>query len=173
MKGKYLRRIGGLALTALMLVGVAFVSSTDVQAQEQKRRAGRRVVIVRPYYRAYRPFGWGYRNYWGYPYGYGWGYDPWGYNNFRYSHYVFDDSEEATRQAHKDGFKTGKDDGKKDKSFNPERSHYFKEAGFGNFAEVYRSAFSRGYEEGYRAGGAERVAKLERERAKKQREREG
>lgn len=171
MKGKYLRRIGGLALSALMLFGIAFVSSTEVQAQQQQqRRAGRRVVIVRPYYRTYRPFGWGYRNYWGYPYGYGWGYDPWGYNNFRYSHYVFDDSEEATRQAHKDGFKTGKDDGKKDKSFNPERSHYFKEAGFGNFAEVYRSAFSRGYEEGYRAGGAERIAKLERERAKKQRE---
>ncbi len=176
MKGKYLRRIGGLALSALMLFGIAFVSSTKVQAQQQhqqqqQRRAGRRVVIVRPYYRTYRPFGWGYRNYWGYPYGYGWGYDPWSYN-FRYSHYVFDDSEEATRQAHKDGFKTGKDDGKKDKSYNPQRSHYFKEAGFGNFAEVYRSAFSRGYEEGYRAGGAERVAKLERERAKKQRERE-
>lgn len=166
MKGKYLRRIGGLALTALMFLGIAFVSSTEVQAQ-QKRRAGRRIVIVRP---IYRPFGWGYRNYWGYPYG--WGYDPWGYN-FRYSHYVFDDSEEATRQAHKDGFKTGKDDGKKDKSYNPQRSHYFKEAGFGNFGEVYRSAFSRGYEEGYRAGGAERLAKLERERAKKQREREG
>jgi hypothetical protein len=171
MKGKYLRRIGGLALSALMLFGIAFVSSTEVQAQQQQRRAGRRVVIVRPYYRVYRPFGWGYRNYWGYPYGYGWGYDPWSYN-FRYSHYVFDDSEEATRQAHKDGFKTGKDDGKKNKSYNPQRSHYFKEAGFGNFAEVYRSAFSRGYDEGYRAGGAERVAKLERERAKKQRERE-
>ena len=173
MKGKYLRRIGGLALSALMLFGITFVSSTEVQAQQQQqRRAGRRVVIVRPYYRIYRPLGWGYRNYWGYPYGYGWGYDPWSYN-FRYSHYVFDDSEEATRQAHKDGFKTGKDDGKKDKSYNPQRSHYFKEAGFGNFAEVYRSAFSRGYDEGYRAGGAERVAKLERERAKKQREREG
>jgi hypothetical protein len=167
MKGKYLRRIGGLALTALMLVGIAFVSPSEAQAQQQRRAGRRRVVIVRPYYRTYHPFGWGYRNYWGYPYG--WGYDPWGYN-FRYNHYVFDDSEEAVKQAHKDGFKTGKDDGKKDKSYNPQRSHYFKEAGFGNFGEVYRSAFTRGYEEGYRAGDAERVAKLERERAKKQRE---
>ena len=143
MKGKYLRKIGGLALTALMLFGIAFVSSTETQAQGR-----RRVVIVRPYpYRIYRPFGFGYRNWWGYPYG--WGYDPY---SFGYSHYVFDNSDEAGRQAYKDGFKTGKDDGKKHKSFDPQRSHYFKEAGFGNFAEVYRSSFSRGYDEGYRVG---------------------
>lgn len=145
MKGKYLRKIGGLALTALMLFGVAFVSSSEAQAQRR-----RRVVIVRPYpYRIYRPFGFGYRNAWGYPYG--WGYDPWGYD-FRYNHYVFEDSEKAGTQAYKDGFKTGKDDGKKNKSYDPQRSHYFKEAGFGNFAEVYRSAFSRGYQDGYRVG---------------------
>lgn len=150
MKGKYLRKIGGLALTALMLFGIAFVSSGEVQAQHR-----RRVVIVRPYpYRIYRPFGFGYRSWWGYPYGYGFGYDPY---SFRYSHYVFDSSEEAGSQAYKDGFKTGKDDGKKDKSFDPQRSHYFKEAGFGNFAEVYRTNFSRGYQDGYREGGSQRA----------------
>ena len=156
MKGKYVRKIGGLALTALMLFGIAFVSSSEVQAQSRRRR----VVIVRPYpYRIYRPFGFGYRNWWGHPYG--WGYDPWGYGGygFRYNHYVFDDSDEAVEQAQKDGFKTGKDDGKKAKSFNPQRSHYFKEAGFGNFAEVYRPAFERGYAEGYRVGAAERERK--------------
>ncbi len=154
MKGKYLRKVGGLALTALMLFGIAFVSSSEVQAQKR-----RRVVIVRPYpYRIYRPFGFGYRDWWGYPYG--WGYDPWSYN-FRYNHYVFDNSEKAGNQGYKDGFKTGKKDGKKEKSFDPQRSHYFKEAGFGNFAEVYRSAFSRGYQDGYSEGGRER----ERERA--------
>ena len=152
MKGKYLRKVGGLALSALMLFGIAFVSSSEVQAQRR-----RRVVIVRPYpYRIYRPFGFGYRDWWGNPYGYGLGYDPWSYN-YRYNHYVFDNGEEAGNQAYKDGFKTGKDDGKKNKSYNPQRSHYFKEAGFGNFAEVYRSAFSRGYEEGYRGGGSERA----------------
>jgi hypothetical protein len=151
MKGKYLRKIGGLALTALMLLGIAFVSSAEVQAQQK-----RRVVIVRPYpYRIYRPFG--FRNWWGYPYG--WGYDPWSSYNFRYNHYVFDDSQEAAEQAYKDGFKTGKSDGKKDKSYSPQRSHYFKEAGFGNFAEVYRPNFSRGYQDGYRVGAAERDAK--------------
>ena len=151
MKGKYLRRIGGLILTALLLTGIAFVSPSDVQAQGR-----RRVVIVRPYpYRIYRP--WGYRSWWGHPWGpYRWGYDPWSpYGNY-YRRYVFDNSEEAVNQAYKDGFKTGKDDGKKAKSYNPERSHYFREAGFGNFAEYYRSGFSRGYHDGYRAGQNER-----------------
>lgn len=140
MKGKYLRRIGGLALTALMLFGIGFMSSSEAQAQRRQRR----VVIVRP---IHRPFG--FRRF-GYPYGY----DPYG---FRYSQYVFDNSDEAVNQGYKDGFKTGKSDGKKEKSFDPQRSHYFKEAGFGNFAEVYRSGFSRGYEEGYRVGDNERA----------------
>jgi hypothetical protein len=60
-------------------------------------------------------------------------------------------------QAFKDGFKTGKDDGKKAKSFKPERSHFYHDAGFGNFAEVYRSGFSKGYQEGYRVGVNERA----------------
>ena|ERR1043165_5889346 len=149
MKGKFPGRIGGLILTALLLTGIAFFSPSDVQAQGR-----RRVVIVRTYpYRIYRPFGFG-RSYWGYPYG--WGYGPWGpYGNY-YSHYVFNNGEEAVNQAYNDGFKTGRDDGKKAKSFSPERSHYFKEAGFGNFAEDYRSGFSRGYHDGYRAGQNER-----------------
>lgn len=149
MKGKYLRRIGGLILTALLLTGIAFVSPSDVQAQGR-----RRVVIVRPI----RPFG--YRHWWGYPYGpYGWGYDPWSPYGSYYSRYVFGNSEDAVNQGYKDGFNTGKDDGKKAKSFDPERSHYFKESGFGNFAETYRSGFSRGYQDGYRAGGNERALK--------------
>jgi len=150
MRGKFLRRIGGLILTAVMLTGIAFVSPSDVQAQSRRHR---RIIIVRP---IYRPFGFGHR-YWGYPYG--WDYGPWGpYGNY-YSHYVFDNVEDAVNQAYKDGFKTGKDDGKKAKSFSPERSHYFKEAGFGNFAEDYRNGFSRGYQEGYRVGQNERALK--------------
>lgn len=149
MKGKYLRRIGGLILTALLLTGIAFVSPSDVQAQGR-----RRVVIVRP---IHRPFG--FRSWWGYPYGPYWGYGPYGPYGGYYSRYVFDNSDDAVNQAYKDGFKTGKDDGKKAKSFSPERSHYFKESGFGNFAEEYRSGFSRGYQEGYRTGQDERARK--------------
>ena len=168
MKGKYLKRIGGFVLAGLMLSGIAFVSSSEVQAQ------GRRTVIVRPsQHRVYRPFRYRSRfDVFGYD---RWGYDRWGYDHFgrdrwgnerydprspygsRYRQYVFDNSEKAVIQGHKDGFKTGKDDGKKAKSFSPQRSHYYKEAGFGNFGEVYRSGFSRGYQEGYRVGSNERA----------------
>ena len=129
MKGKYLKRIGAFILATLMLAGIAFVSPSTAEAQGR-----RRVIIVRP---VHRPFWWGRR------------YDPWPY---RYSEYVFRDSEKAVSQGYKDGFKTGKDDGKKAKSYSPERSHYYHDAGFGNFAEVYRGGFSRGYQEGYRVG---------------------
>ncbi|MFN2514682.1 MAG: hypothetical protein ABR556_00575 [Pyrinomonadaceae bacterium] len=86
------------------------------------------------------------------------GYDPWSPYGSRYRQYVFRDSESAVGQGFKDGFKTGKDDGKKSKSFKPERSHYYHDAGFGNFAEVYRSGFSRGYEDGYRVGNIDRAS---------------
>ncbi|MGH9969666.1 MAG: hypothetical protein ACREBG_17985, partial [Pyrinomonadaceae bacterium] len=81
-----------------------------------------RVVIIRPRHRIHRPFGFGYRNRWD-PYGYNrWGYDPWSPYGSRYSQYVFDNSEKAVKQGYKDGFKTGKDDGKKSKSYNPEQT---------------------------------------------------
>jgi len=158
MKGKYVQRVGSFVLAALMLAGVGFASARTVAAQ------GRRIIIVRPNpYRYYRPFGFRRYDVFGYD---RWGYDPWGYDrwgrdrwgNYRYgldprfSHYVFDNSEKAASQGYNDGFKTGKDDGKKQKSYNPERSHYFQEAGFGNFGEIYRTGFTRGYRDGFRAG---------------------
>ena len=83
MKGKYLRRIGGLILATLMFAGIAFISPGPVQAQRRGR-----IIIVRPYpYRFYRPFGpWGYR---------GWGYDPWSPYGNMYRQYVFDNGDEA------------------------------------------------------------------------------
>src|SRR5918995_2570091 len=133
MKGKYLKRIGGFVLAALMLSGIGFASATTAEAQH-RRRAGRRVVIVRPYpysyyyspfgYRRFNAFGydqWGY-NRWGYDrWGNRYGYDPW-FSHNRYSHYVFDTRDKAVGTAYKDGFKTGKDDGKNAKSYKPERS---------------------------------------------------
>ena len=156
MKGKYLKKIGGFVLAAMMLSGIAFASSSAVQAQGRQGRG--RVVIVRPYpYRVYRPFGFGYRS-WDYPFGYNrWGYnpyDPWSPYGGYYRQYVFRNSEAAVNQGYSQGFKTGKDDGKKSKSYDPQRSHYYHDAGFGNFAEVYRSGFSRGYQDGYRVGRA-------------------
>ena len=149
MKGKYIKRIGSFILATLLLSGVVVASSATAEAQT---RRSKRVIIVRPNpYRIHRPFG--YRSWWGNPYGYDrWGYDPWSPYGFRYRQYVFDNSEKAVAQAYKDGFKTGKDDGKKAKSYSPQRSHYYKEAGFGNFGEIYRSGFARGYQDGYRVG---------------------
>lgn len=148
MNTKYLlRRIGGFILAAFLLSGIAITSSNIVQAQG---RVQRRVIIVRPY-RYYRPFP--FRSRFGYPYGYDrFGYDPFGYEPFAYSQYVFKNDEVAMNQGYHDGFKTGKDDGRKAMSFSAERSHYFHDAGFGNFAEAYRSGFSRGYRNGYADG---------------------
>lgn len=156
MKGKYMRRIGGIVLGLLMFLGVTLATAADTQAQSRRRR----VIIVRPNpYRIYRP--WSFRDRWYYRH---FGYDPFGYDQWspygaRYRQYVFDNSNEAVEKGYERGFKTGKDDGKKAKSFSFERSDYFKDAGFGNFAEHYRSGFSRGYTAGYKVGADERARK--------------
>jgi len=150
MKGKYLKKLGGFVLATLMLSGVAFVAAGRVEAQT------RRVIIVRPYsYRLYRPYGFGYRSRWDYPFGYS-RWDPRS-PYYEYRQYVFSNNESAMTSGYNQGYKTGRDDGKKAKSFNPQRSHYYQEAGFGNFGEVYRSGFNRGYQVGYHAGMNERA----------------
>ena len=136
MKGKYLRKLGSIVLVALLLpAAVALLSSTSAQAQ-------RRVVIVRTYRPFYRPWGWGYRR---------WDYDPYFDYYSRYGHYIFKSSESASSEGYHDGLKTGEGDAKHRRSYDPQRSHYFQEAGFGNFGEVYRSGFARGYADGFRS----------------------
>ena len=132
MKGKYfLRRSGSLIFAALLLPAVFVLSNTNVQAQ-------RRVIIVRrPYYRVYRPFGWG-------------GYNPYFDYYSSYGHYVFDNSNAAFNEGYHDGLKTGQGDAKHRRTYDPQRSHYYQEAGFGNFGEVYRSGFLGGYADGFR-----------------------
>ncbi len=139
MKTSYLKRISSLLFAVLLVAGAMFIAPGTAQAQ------GRRVVIVRPF----RPFG--FRPWWGY-----WGYGPYGPYGTYYSQYVFDSSDSALNQGYHDGYKTGRDDGKKDKSYDPQRSHYYHDSGFGNYAEVYRSGFSRGYSAGYSEGGGHR-----------------
>src|SRR6266404_9294695 len=110
MKGKYLRRLGGFILAVLLLPGVAtLLSSSTAQAQ-------RRVILVsRPYYRTYRPWGWGYRS---------WDYNPYFDYYSRYGHYVFKSSESAYSEGYHDGLKTGEGDAKHRRSYDPQRSHY-------------------------------------------------
>jgi hypothetical protein len=134
----YLRKLGGLVLAAVLLPGiVTLLSTTNVEAQRRGR-----VVIVGP--RFVHPWwGWGYGPYWGY------GYGPYYYS--RYGHYVFYNADAATNEGYHDGLKTGQGDAKHNRSYNPERSHYFQEAGFGNFSEAYRSGFMHGYADGFRS----------------------
>jgi hypothetical protein len=100
------------------------------------------VIIVRqPYYRFYRPWGWGYQP-WGNPY-----YDYYS----RYSEYIFSDSNSAYNTGYRDGLKTGEGDAEHRRTYNPQRSHYYQEAGFGNFGEVFRSGFLKGYADGFRS----------------------
>ena len=131
MRGKYLRRFGGFILAALLLPGViGLLSSATAQAQ-------RRVVIVR----TYRPF------YYRDPF-----WDPYWYDRYRYyNQYVFSSSDRAVSQGYRDGLKTGQGDAEHRRSYNPERSHYFQDAGFGNFAAAYREGFARGYSDGFRS----------------------
>ena len=134
MRGKYLRRLGSFLLAALLLPGVIpLLSSTTAQAQ-------RRVVIVRTYRPFYRPF---YRDpFW----------DPYWYDRSSYyNEYVFSSSERAVNQGYHDGLNTGRSDAEHRRSYNPERSHYFHDAGFGNYASAYREGFARGYSDGFRS----------------------
>jgi hypothetical protein len=135
MKGKYfLRRLGSLIFAALLLPAVFAFSPTNAQAQ------GRVIIVRRPYYRVYRPFGWGWRS----------GYNPYFDYYSRYGHYIFDNSNAAFNEGYHDGLKTGEGDAKHRRTYDPQRSHYYQEAGFGNFGEVYRSGFLRGYADGFR-----------------------
>jgi len=137
MRGKYLRKFGAFVLAALVLPGlVTVLSNINTQAQ-------RRVIVVRrPVYRPFfRPWGWGRP----------WGYDPYFDYYSRYGQYVFKSSESALNQGYQDGIRTGEGDAKHRRSYDPQRSHYFQEAGFGNFGEVYRQGFVRGYADGYRS----------------------
>jgi hypothetical protein len=135
MRGRYLQRFGALFLAVLLgCVPLTLLSSATAQAQ-------RRVVIVRTYRPFYRPW-WRSRGLY---------YDPYFDYYSRYGQYVFSNSDAAYRHGYDDGLKTGAGDVKHRRSYDPQRSHYFQEAGFGNFGEVYRSGFMHGYADGFRS----------------------
>jgi len=122
-------------MAVLLLPGVVtLLSSNTVEAQR------RLIIVQRPIYRPfYRPWGWRRSH------------SPYFDYYSRYGHYVFDSSDRAFNQGYRDGVKTGQGDAKNRRTYDPERSHYFQEAGYGNFGEVYRSGFVRGYGDGFRS----------------------
>jgi len=124
-----LRRIGGFVLAASLLFGTAIMSSTAAQARGRHGGGFRGSVFIGP------RFGYGY-GYYGYPYRYS-------------SQYVFASTGDAENQGYQDGLKTGSSDARRGQSYDPERSHYFKDSGFGNFGDAYREGFSSGYSDGF------------------------
>lgn len=144
-KQNLLRKAGGLILAVLLLPGIAMLSGSTAQAQRRGGgfhggfHGGGRVVIA-PRIRVGR--GWG-------PRYYGWGLYP--SVRYGYSQYVFANTAAAESQGYHDGLKTGSDDARKGKSDDPERSHFFQDAGFGNFADAYREGFESGYSAGFRS----------------------
>lgn len=143
----FMRRARGLILAALLLPGLVLLSGATAQARGGRGgfrggfHGGRSVVIAPGI-----GFG-GYGRGW---YGPGWGY---GYPYYRngYSEFVFSNSDAAESQGYHDGLNTGSSDARRGQSYDPERSHFFQEAGFGNFAEAYRDGFMSGYSNGFRS----------------------
>jgi hypothetical protein len=139
-------KLGGLFLSLLLLPGLALFSASTAEAQG--RHGG---GFGHGFHGG---GGFGFRGGFGYPY-WGYGYPYWGYPGYGfgyYNHYVFRDSEDASKQGYSDGVKTGSDDAKKNKSNDPVRSHYYHDSGFGNFGDQYREGFTHGYTDGYGHG---------------------
>lgn len=73
------------------------------------------------------------------------------YGSYRYS-------SNAYERGYQDGLYTGANDGRRGQDYNPERSHFYREAGSGFFSFyggrdtynlAYRDGFVSGYNEGY------------------------
>jgi hypothetical protein len=132
----FMRRARGFMLAALLLPGLVLLSGATAQARG--RWHGGRTVVIAPRFGVggswYGP------RWYGYPY----------YRN-GYSEFVFSNSAAAESQGYHDGLKTGSGDAKDHRSFDPERSHFYTDAGFGNFAEAYRQGFMNGYNAGFRS----------------------
>ena len=151
MKLNYLNsRIVGVVFGALLLLGIGMASSTTVQAQwpwdrnqdrrdrerDRRDRERDRRDRDRDYRRDDR-------------YGRGGG----GYGN------VY---QVARSRGYQDGLSTGADDSRRGQSYNPQRSHYYKDASdgydrnYGNrdaYRQAFRDGFLQGYNEGFRRSG--------------------
>jgi len=152
VKGRYTKKVnysskklGGYLLAFFLLLGVAAVSSSTAQAQY--------------------PGGYGQ-----YPGGYGqrddryrndrYRNDRYGRNGDNYSYQI------AREQGYRNGLATGASDAQRGQSFNPQRSHFWRNGNdgynsrYGNrgqYQQVFRQAFVQGYQEGYqRYGGYNR-----------------
>jgi hypothetical protein len=152
MKSHYLRNnIGRILLAFSFIAAIGLVSSTDVQAQwgrdrnrdyrrDDRRDRDRDYNRNRDYRRSDQ-------------YGRNGGYNNGGYGNV---------SQVAINQGYQDGLYTGSSDGQRGQSYNPQRSHFYRNGhgdngnyGYGGyqFQQAYREGFLRGYDAGFRRNG--------------------
>ena len=142
MKAHYFsHKVGRILMTLFFLVSIGVVSSTAVQAQwwPQNRDRDYRRDRDRDYRRDRD------RN------------DDWRYRNDRYGNV----SQIAVNQGYQDGAYTGQRDAQRGQSYNPQRSHFYRNGhgdngGLGRYGnsyqyqQAYRQGFLRGYDQGFR-----------------------
>lgn len=155
MKAHYFSHKAGRILAALFFViSIGFVSSTAVQAQWWPNATGQR-QRDRDYrrdrdrdYRRDRDDDWRRRdrnrN------------DDWRRRNGQYGN-----TQQAVNQGYQDGIYTGSRDAQRGQSYNPQRSHFYRNGhgdngGYGRYGnsyqyqQAYRQGFLRGYDQGFR-----------------------
>lgn len=133
MNFKYLKsKIGGALLGLSLLLSIGMISTASAQGQWGRDRDYRRDRNDRDYRRDRNGRNGGYGNY---------GYQV------------------ARDRGYQDGLQTGSSDGERRQSYDPQRSHFFKNATYGyersygnkdSYKQVYRDSFVQGYNQGYR-----------------------
>ena len=126
-------KLGGYILALFLILGFTAIASSSVQAQWRDRDRDDRYQRDRDYRNR------DYRN----------GRNGYGYEN-------------ARQQGYSYGMNVGAADAQRGQSYNPQRSHYWKDgdAGYsssygnrGQYRQIFRSAFEQGYREGYQQYG--------------------
>jgi len=135
------KKIGGYLLAFFLLFGIVTVASSNAQAQWGRDRDRRDDRYERNDRYDRRNDRYGNRNY-------GYGY------------------ENARQQGYSYGMNVGAADAQRGQSYNPQRSHYWKDASagynssYGNrgqYRQIFRDAFEQGYRDGFqRYGGYNR-----------------
>ena len=117
-------KLAGFILTLFVVFGVTAISAANAQAQWRDPYYGR---DQNQDYRRNRDWR----------------------NDRRNGSYGYDQA--AFNQGYQSGVSTGASDGRRGQSYNPERSHYYRNAkGYRGSQQAFREGFLRGYAEGYR-----------------------
>ena len=80
-----------------------------------------------------------------------------GYRNGGYGNYGYNIYQVAQQRGYQDGLNTGASDAQRGQSYNPQRSHFYRDASYGYDSsygnrEQYRAVYRQGFLQGYRQG---------------------